>query len=394
MTITHHGAGQRLGGGVLLLAVLVFLLTIVSPASAQMLRVYAGALAEPPERLPLALPEMALEPAFDDDVESYRLRVPHTTTGISLVSTAYGDSPGAEAESADGSDLSIQGWLFSRAAQGGLIMSFDGLAAGDNIVRVALGFPLTTVYTFVVNRAAEVSSVAVLTALELSSGEFSPSFARDAGAYNADVPGGVTSVTITATPSLGGRVIICGRSSEGAPLEVDGDRVSGLTVGDNRITVGVTAEDGADRAEYSLVVHRDAPTGSVVLDDLQLSEGPPAAGFMMSAIDGALPEGTARPTPAFSSEVSSYALAVSDPLLTIRVRAPTGSSFAAAGTAVDGSTLQVVDQSQVDSGAAFLSVTLGELAVGENTITLTVIADDETVAPATATLLVTRTAGE
>ena len=119
-------------------------------------------------------------------------------------------------------------------------MSFDGLAAGDNIVRVALGFPLTTVYTFVVNRAAEVSSVAVLTALELSSGEFSPSFARDAGAYNADVPGGVTSVTIIATPSLGGRVIICGRSSEGAPLEVDGDRVSGLTVGDNRITVGVT----------------------------------------------------------------------------------------------------------------------------------------------------------
>ena len=114
----------------------------------------------------------------------------------------------------------------------------------------------------------------------------------------------------------------------------------------------------------------------------------------MSAIDGALPEGTARPTPAFSSEVSSYALAVSDPLLTIRVRAPTGSSFAAAGTAVDGSTLQVVDQSQVDSGAAFLSMTLGELAVGENTITLTVSADDETVAPATATLLVTRTAGE
>ena len=40
------------------------------------------------------------------------------------------------------------------------------------------------------------------------------------------------------------------------------------------------------------------------------------------------------------------------------------------------------------------TVTVGELAVGENTITLTVIADDETVAPATATLLVTRTAGE
>ena len=71
-----------------------------------------------------------------------------------------------------------------------------------------------------------------------------------------------------------------------------------------------------------------------------------------------------------------------------------GDSPGAEAESADGSTLQVVDQSQVDSGAAFLSVTLGELAVGENTITLTVIADDETVAPATGTLLVTRTAGE
>ena len=81
-------------------------------------------------------------------------------------------------------------------------------------------------------------------------------------------PGGVTDLTVTATPWLGGRVTISGRGANGDTLTVDGTRVSGLTVGRNTITLGVTAEDGVARAEYSVAVHRDAPTGSVALDDL------------------------------------------------------------------------------------------------------------------------------
>ncbi len=382
--------------GLALLAVLVVTLTTGPAASAQTLQAHAGVLAEPPESLPLALPEVTLDPEFDDDIESYGLRVPHTTTGLTIVAASFLGIAGAEGESADGNALPMEGWSFSRQMDEGAILSFDSLVVGDNTIRVAFGpsgSPLD-IYTIVVNRAAEVSNAAVLTALSLSSGGIRPPFAADTAAYEADVPGGVTDLTVTATPWLGGRVTISGRGANGDTLTVDGTRVSGLTVGRNTITLGVTAEDGVARAEYSVAVHRDAPTGSVALNDLRFSEGPPEPGFMANAISGELPEGNVHPTPAFSSEMMSYALDVSDPRVTIRARAGGGSSFAVAGATADGVALEVVNRtsmSEVNDNGAFLSVTLGGLAVGGNTITLTVSGESDTVAPTTTTIVVTRT---
>ena len=111
---------------------------------------------------------------------------------------------------------------------------------------------------------------------------------------------------------------------------------------------------------------------------------------------GELPEGNVHPTPAFSSEVTSYALDVSDPLVTIRARAADGSSFAVAGATTDGAALEVVNRTSMDGvngNGAFLSVTLGGLAVGGNTITLTVSGENDAVAPTTTTIVVTRTTG-
>ena len=115
---------------------------------------------------------------------------------------------------------------------------------------------------------------------------------------------------------------------------------------------------------------------------------------MATAMSGELPEGNVHPTPAFSSEMMSYALDVSDPLVTIRARAGGGSSFAVAGATADGAALEVVNRtsmSEVNDNGAFLSVTLGGLAVGGNTITLTVSGENDTVAPTTTTIVVTRT---
>lgn len=404
--LVSHPSARRLNPlrniGLALLAVLVVTLTTGPAASAQTLQVHAGALTEPPENLQLALPEVTLDPEFDNDIESYRLRVPHTTTGLTIVATSVGlEVAGVEGKSADGNDLPMKGWRFSRQIGEGAILSFDNLVVGNNTIRVE--FELlgqaglsSDIYTIVVDRAAEVSNAAVLTALSLSSGGIRPPFAADTAAYEADVPGGVTGLTVTATPWLGGRVTISGRGADGDTLMVDGTRVSGLTVGRNTITLDVTAEDGVAHAEYSVAVHRDAPTGSVALNDLRFSEGPPEPGFMASAMIGELPEGNVHPTPAFSSEVTSYALDVSDPLVTIRARAADGSSFAVAGATTDGAALEVVKRTSMDGvngNGAFLSVTLGGLAVGGNTITLTVSGENDTVAPTTTTIVVTRTTG-
>ena len=398
MRISRLGAGRLQRSALPLLVTLVGGLTMAPLAAAQTLQVYAGALAEPPEDLPLPLLELVLDPPFDDDIESYRLRVPHTVTGLSLVATSFFGVGGAEGESVDGSELSMQGWRFSRGTDEGAILSFDDLAAGDNTIRVGFGRAGSLdIYTIVVNRAGEVSSVALLTALGLSPGELVPPFVTDTAVYEASVPGGVIDVAIAATPWLGGRVALSGRSSEGEPLAVDGARVSGLTVGSNDITIGVTAEDGSTYAEYSVSVRRDAPSGSAVLHDLQFSEGPPEPGFLASAMSGVLPEGSTRPTPAFSPGVESYDLEVSEAQLTIRASAAAGSSFAVGGTTAGASALEIINQSSIGNAndhGAFLSVTLDGLAVGANAITLTVTDDSETVAPAVTNVIVTRVGGE
>lgn len=68
-----------------------------------------------------------------------------------------------------------------------------------------------------------------------------------------------------------------------------------------------------------------------------------------------------------------------------------------AGAAADGSSLEVVDRTSIGDAnghGAFLSVTLGRLAEGANTITLTVSDEAETVAPTNTTVVVTRGAPE
>ena len=389
--------------GPAMLAVLLVSLTTVSLADAQTLQVYAGAIAEPSEDLPWALQELALDPPFDNDVKSYSLRVSHTTTGISLVTDDFHGFASMVGELADGSDLSIEGWTFTRDTNRGGIVSVDKLGVGGNTVRIGIGlnagvFSDDDVYTIMVICAAEVSSAAELAALRLSSGELRPPFATGTLAYEAVVPGGVTVLEISATPSLGGRVAISGRTSDGSGLAVNDTRVSGLAVGRNVVTISVTAEDGATHAEYSVVVHRDSPTGSVTLQDLQFSEGPPEPGFMAAATSGTLPQGTAHATPACTLGVPlSYTLDVSDALVTIRAQAAVGSSFVVAGATADGSALEIVNQSIISGASghgAFLSVTLGNLETGANSITLTVSNEEETVAPTTTTVVVTRSASD
>ncbi len=390
-----------MGFGTAVLVAPLLVLTTASLADAQTLRAYAGAIAEPDENLPWSLPELALDPPFDEDIKSYSLRVPHTTTGISLVTDNFHGFSGAEGESANGSDLSVAGWRFTRDLDSSGLLSIDDLGVGGNTVRIGIGLGAgfvddDDIYTVVVIRAAEVSSAAELTGLSLSAGELRPPFATDTTAYEVVVAGGVTVLEISAIPSSGGRVAISGRTEAGSQLAVNDIRVSGLAVGRNTITIGVAAEDGVAYAEYTVVVQRDVPLSSVMLQDLQFSEGPPEPGFMAAAMSGTLPEGSAHAIPecVFSGVPLWYALDVSDALVTIRARAAAGSSFAVAGATADGGpALEIVNWSSIGNTngfGAFLSVTLGNLEPGANTITLTVGNEDETAAPSDTTVVVTR----
>ncbi len=385
--------------GVTLLAAFLTSLMTASPAVAQTLQAYAGAIGEPTEDLPWILPELVLDPPFDNEVKAYSLRVSHTATGISLVTDDFFGFGSTVGESADGSDLSIAEWRITGGPvmDHGGIVSVDDLGVGGNTIRIGIGinagvFSDDDVYSITVTRAAEVSSTAELTALRLSSGELQPAFATGTTAYEAVVPGGISVLEISPTPALGGRVSISGRSSTGSALAVNYTEVSGLAVGRNTVTIGVTAEDRATSAEYSVVVHQDSPIGSVTLQDLEFSEGAPEPGFMAAAASGTLPNGTARPTPECTlwSEPSSYTLDVANPRLTIRARAASGTSFAVAGTAADGSALEITNQSSLTTDhGAFLSVTLA-MEMGVNEIALTVSNEDERVAASTTTIVPTR----
>ena len=117
------------------------------------------------------------------------------------------------------------------------------------------------------------------------------------------------------------------------------------------------------------------------LQDLQLSEGPPEAGFMAQALAGKLPEGKLSLTPAFEPGVDSYTVTVSQPLLTIRARAAAGVKMDISGTASGGGELRVANRFSIGNAndhGAFMSVTLSGLAVGENLVTVEVTDPDGT----------------
>ena len=111
------------------------------------------------------------------------------------------------------------------------------------------------------------------------------------------------------------------------------------------------------------------------LHDLQLSEGPPEAGFMGQALAGKLPEGRLSLTPAFEPAVDTYTVTVSQPLLTIRARAAAGVKMSVSGTAPGGDELRVANRFSIGNAndhGAFMSATMSELAAGENVMTVTV----------------------
>ena len=192
-----------------------------------------------------------------------------------------------------------------------------------------------------------------LTGLAISSGTLSPTFASSTTAYTNSVAYSVSSVTVTPT-----------KNQAGATIKVDGTSVTSgspsnpiaLNVGDNIITILVTAQDTTTTKTYTITVTRGVASTDANLSNLTISSG------------------TLSPT--FASGTTSYTASVDYNTNSLTITP--SQNQANATIKVNGTT--------VVSGSASGTIPLN---VGSNTITVLVTAQDTTTTK-TYTITITR----
>ena len=124
------------------------------------------------------------------------------------------------------------------------------LSVGNNTVSIQVTSQDGTsvlAYTVTVTRQ---SNDATLSALTLSNGSLSPSFASGTLAYTASVANTVSTVTVTPTTNDANATVTVNGNPATTPVP--------LAVGANTVTIQVTAQDGVTTQSYTLAVTRDA----------------------------------------------------------------------------------------------------------------------------------------
>ncbi len=185
----------------------------------------------------LSISPGTLNPGFDPDTEDYTVSVGNEVDSIDVAATV---------SDADGATLTVDG----NPADSGVAETI-GLAVGENIIPVevtAEDGSTTRTYTVTVTRAAPPApDDATLKELSLSSGSLNPAFAPGTTEYTANVSNGVTSVSVTATPT-----------NSLASVAIDPASPVALAVGANLIEVEVTSEDTTVVEVYTITVTRAA----------------------------------------------------------------------------------------------------------------------------------------
>lgn len=219
----------------------------------------------------LSVEGYTIEPAFDKDKTDYSITVPSNVNDIKV----NADKNSSKAT------VKIEG--------------NTGLKPGENTVKVTVTAEdgSTKVYNIKVNKESEVASNdATLKSLGVSGYDMSPNFSNDTLNYNVTVPNEANSVTITAPTN-----------NPKAKVEVTGN--TDLKVGDNKVTVKVTAEDGTTKTFTINVKKEDKPT--VKLDSDATLKSLNVSGQNLS--------------PAFNKDTSVYSLEVGSNVSKIDVNA-------------------------------------------------------------------------
>ncbi|KQO32842.1 hypothetical protein ASF10_20530 [Flavobacterium sp. Leaf82] len=224
------------------------------------------------------------------------------------------------------------------------------LQVGQNKIVTEVTAQDGTIKEYIVIVTREPSSNAGLSDIVISNGDLNPAFDTNEKDYKVEVPNEINTYVINPIPADPTATI---------EMKVDGKVIDPLSpidlkVGDNVITIVVTAEDGITQESYEVIVTRD-PSNNSALIDLALSEG--------------------ILTPAFTEANTAYTASVTNDIATINVTPVTSDSTA---------TL-TINGKEVLSGTASGEI---PLQVGENTITTVVKAQDGTIT--TYTVIVTR----
>ncbi len=241
------------------------------------------------------------------------------------------------------------------------------LANGDNITCVLTSnnpcaSTVNTTSTGITMVVISPSTNANLSALLLSTGTLSPSFASATINYSATVNNATTSITLTPTRSEANATIQV-RVNGGTYASVSSGSASSalaLNVGSNTINVLVTAQDASTKT-YTITVTR-AASSNADLSALTLSTG--------------------TLSPNFASATTSYTSSVSNATNSITVTPTLADTTARVQVRVNGGTYASVSSSVASSSLV--------LNVGSNTINVLVTAQDASTK--TYTITVTRAA--
>ena len=202
----------------------------------------------------LALSVGTLVPAFDVGTFVYTASVDNSVTSFTVSSSA----------SEGHATITVNG----HSADTPVV-----LAVGANtitIVVTAQDGTTTKTYTVTVTRAsASASSNADLSGLTLSGVTLSPSFAVATTSYSATVANSVNSLTVTPTGSDANASITVNGSSAASAVH--------LSVGANRITIVVTAQDGTTKT-YTVTVTRIGEADVEITQSYRLVKEPTKTG--------------------------------------------------------------------------------------------------------------------
>ncbi len=273
---------------------------------------------------------LRLEPDFDPGHMNYQVLAPHSTTRLTLRVETHHD--GATYE------------IFPRDADDATAGHQLELAEGENRVRVVVHAEdavTTRTYSMTVVRAAPPASEARLRDLEVSGTQLQPRFNAQVLSYRVDLPH--TSETATLRLSA----LDSSASIDVDPADADflasGYQVD-LDVGNNLVTIIVTAEDGATTRTYALTIVRATPPSS----DASLS---------------ALGVTGAELSPAFDPQVLDYQVATEheNSQITLSLQPAHAGAYYA------------VSSSDADRGAEGHQLNLD---VGDNQVAIVVTAED------------------
>lgn len=215
-----------------------------------------------------------LNPIFDKNVYFYNLALPHRTTSVTVTPT-FTDPIGSTAT------IATQYFVSNNQESNPI-----NLHIGPNSIPVVCFAAdyrsFYTGYTIIAERAAqELSDDPNLVALETNAGLLQPAFNTNISDYTLTVPYTVPSIKIKPTKSQYASSV---RINELPVNSAEYSPAINLTVGQNLITVKVTAQDRATTKTFNLNITRIGSTVST-LDNLFVSPGYLEPAFDKNIVD-------------------------------------------------------------------------------------------------------------